>query len=901
LTRLIKMEPILPHDHEIVFPGAAQEEIHRDTIDGHHDTNQTLESRQRHKVSSEPHLSQSPLPPRPTGSIQDSDDTSDERREFEDKKDDGGCLDSYRLTQFDAQDDDNDHSDPGYEVERPSKIPRFRMRPPDDDEPEDWWFASTAIPLMAATIGPMANVTSIAALVSTWRQTYDPAIPGIQDSALAFADPQWEVPINAVSLVCGFVGNIFLLLNFTRVCRYIIALPVTIFMWILSFGILVGLIITMKEYAPPPQPDGLWSQAFWHAVIAAVLYGMAVLMLMGNMLGYFLGHYTQHFELTDDQRNLILQTMMFFIWLAGGAGVFMRVTGWEYSDALYFCDVTILTVGFGDFAPPNDIARGLVFVYSVGGIITLGLMIGSIAKFARQIGHSNIVRKRIDRKRVHTVSRAVSNSFEASQRQQLARLTKRGTRPEISAPFDPQRRTTISFDQDPEKGDLERENEQPTSRTGQGKAATGLRRGMTWMSTINEDPNSSGNSMETIRRVTSRKPKILILREERDRFLAMRSIQNGTKVFKRWFALAMSVLAFGVLWLIGAMVFFYAEAESQGLSYFEALYFCYVSLTTIGYGDLSPKSNAGKPFFIVWSLFAIPTMTILIRDMSDTIVEAYKQGTFRLADWTIMPKKGFLARFLVEHRRIQDFIRRYQMKKRVERGFKTGPDPNETARMATSGTGDTTAVVPGVETLEELAAEPERVDEHDLATRLAHAIRRVADDLKAHSTRRYTFEEWIEFTRLIKFSEYTDAEKTRWLFNGDKYSGDDNTGGLVDWDWIGETSPMMSDHSECEWVLDRLCESLDRYMHRVVPEEVKERRRTRVESRRKASVVAQSLRRGSRLSERSGSVTESEYDDADGGLRLPPPLRPIPSSPRLSKVASVSPRLQPMDAGKKTA
>ena len=33
----------------------------------------------------------------------------------------------------------------------------------------DWWFASTAIPLLAATIGPLANVLSIAALVSKWR------------------------------------------------------------------------------------------------------------------------------------------------------------------------------------------------------------------------------------------------------------------------------------------------------------------------------------------------------------------------------------------------------------------------------------------------------------------------------------------------------------------------------------------------------------------------------------------------------------------------------------------------------------------------------------------------------------------------------------------------------------
>ena len=56
--------------------------------------------------------------------------------------------------------------------------------------------------------------------------------------------------------------------------------------------------------------------------------------LMVNMLGYFLGHYPQHFELSDDQRNLILQTMMFFFWLAGGGAVFAKVEGWSYVDSV---------------------------------------------------------------------------------------------------------------------------------------------------------------------------------------------------------------------------------------------------------------------------------------------------------------------------------------------------------------------------------------------------------------------------------------------------------------------------------------------------------------------------------------------------------------------------------------
>ena len=103
---------------------------------------------------------------------------------------------------------------------------------------------------------------------------------------------------------------------------------------------------------------------------------------MGNMFGYFLGHYPQHFNLTDSQRTLILQSTLFIIWLGGGAAVFSTVEHrygtdgqvWSYVDALYFCDVTIITVGFGDLYPTNNASRGLAFPYAIGGIIMLGLV-----------------------------------------------------------------------------------------------------------------------------------------------------------------------------------------------------------------------------------------------------------------------------------------------------------------------------------------------------------------------------------------------------------------------------------------------------------------------------------------------------------------------------------------------
>lgn len=281
---------------------------------------------------------------------------------------------------------------------------------------------------------------------------------------------------------------------------------------------LTAILISMNEHVPPSRPNQTYSQGFWHAVIAAVLYLISSMSLMGNMLGYFLGHYPQHFELTDEQRNLILQTMMFFIWLAGGAGIFAKVEGWLFVDALYFCDVTILTVGFGDIHPANDTGRGLVFPYSVGGIIILGLMVSSIRKFAQELGHDNIVKTHVEKRRVQTIGRTVTTSLELEERRRHHdHKFDPEHRPPISAPFD-MRDRAVSFDVEKSKGSDQQHRH--------------LKRSGTFAS-----------SMKALKRVSSRKPRLLILREEKDRFDAMRDIQRSTKTFKNYSALSMSVIA----------------------------------------------------------------------------------------------------------------------------------------------------------------------------------------------------------------------------------------------------------------------------------------------------------------------------------------------------------------------
>ena len=239
-------------------------------------------------------------------------------------------------------------------------------------------------------------------------------------------------------------------------------------------------------------------------------------------------------------------------------------------------------------------------------------------------------------------------------------------------------------------------------------------------------------------------------------------------------------------------------------------------------------------------------MTILISDMGDTVVASYKRGTFTVADWTVLPKQGFFREFLERHPKLINWyearLRVRNEKKRIASGFPTGPDP------------DAPAPAP---TIEQLANE-KNLDEHDLARKLARAIRSTADDLKA-GRRHYSYEEWVEFTRLIRFSRLKSNAAI-------SLEIEEEEEGLIEWDWIGPDSPMMADGTEAEWLLDRLCESLDRYMKRQLPEHVKKRRRSEAEERRRSVVGGEATSLGSREESgwRRGSFAMSRFKERKG-------------------------------------
>gem|GEM_PF-295521 len=65
-----------------------------------------------------------------------------------------------------------------------------------------------------------------------------------------------------------------------------------------------------------------------------------------------------------------------------------------------------------------------------------------------------------------------------------------------------------------------------------------------------------------------------------------------------------------VLIVIGSGTLFYHSME--GMGWVDALYFCVITLTTVGYGDLAPQTPVGKLFTIVYIFVGLGLLAAFI-------------------------------------------------------------------------------------------------------------------------------------------------------------------------------------------------------------------------------------------------------------------------------------------------
>lgn len=614
-----------------------------------------------------------------------------------------------------------------------------------------WWFASTGCPLLAGTFGPLANAFSICALATSWRVYIAPG--ETEASGNRINDPGWLLAVNAVSLVIALAANAALLMNMSGRVRFKIAQPISVIGFFIG-GLLLVIITAVLSNGPdyyisrdsPAAPAGAHAltQAYYYAIEAAVIYWIITILMSLTAYGAWKGHFEAEFRLTLAQRTLMLQTMMFVTYLMIGAVVFSHVEGWEYLDALYWADLTVLTIGLGsDFHPSTHTGRTLYLFFAIGGIVIIGLVIGSIRTLVLDRGKKKVSARMMEKKRL----RAINSVDPRKHRIQISRFQ------------------TMRFDNDDLTPAKRREFE----------------------------------------------------------FKVMRSVQECAERDRKWMSLVISTFAAACLWFIGAAVFYVTERD-QDWTYFASLYFSYTCLLTIGYGDLYPESNSGKAFFVLWTLLAIPTLTILISNMGDTVVAVFSNAIIWIGSITVLPgeksmsataKRAFrqLADGRTDPRELESATKTTAPGIFGESAREGGEEPKHIDLMTNNIAERLSKLVEDEEINEAIEAQ-NRGDSHERDVHfyhfvLAKEIRSMMQDLSASPPKQYSWAEWEYYLKLMDNEAMGSELVPDTLRNPTSISKFKLRKKDQQWSWLSDRSPLMGFKSETEWILERLGATLE--------------------------------------------------------------------------------------------
>ena len=87
--------------------------------------------------------------------------------------------------------------------------------------------------------------------------------------------------------------------------------------------------------------------------------------------------------------------------LLGGSVFFHEVQGWPLLDSLYFCVMTISTIGYGDLAPTMTISKIFTMAYAVLGIGLFATFVGKLVTLRMDQRESRKAKRR-EKKRKST-------------------------------------------------------------------------------------------------------------------------------------------------------------------------------------------------------------------------------------------------------------------------------------------------------------------------------------------------------------------------------------------------------------------------------------------------------------------------------------------------------------------
>jgi len=436
-------------------------------------------------------------------------------------------------------------------------------------------------------------------------------------------------------------------------------------------AILIALIIYPKSH---PKPRLHLSEAFVFSILCCVTSLFVTFTLIFYHLTLPRVSLEAVFgsgEMTPSQRQLVLLVIVDVTYTVFGGFLFRFLENWEFDAAIYYVVVTVTTIGFGDYSPKTEFGRWILIPFSSIGILFTAFTIVSIRgvvlelasyalanAFQRRFGitpiplnaNSNTRGDRSNQPLPSPIFSSIGGSGSAAPLSVRSRYGPSNRYIHFSKsvddtrnwrflkPFDeeelefgsgdeeenmhssrhhqnqqqpiqqqiqPQPQPHVQFQnqQQQQQQELQRQSSSSLSSSSQSRPSS------TSESLLNTTQQRYPSSSLPSRRIQIRTfshPSFPPLTVPASNHVRRKHLEASTKsVFYRHIFIALCVslsnwILFG--WIFGAL---------EGWGWSSGIYFCFVSITTIGYGDFTPSTRAGRALFLGYTFLGIGALTWL--------------------------------------------------------------------------------------------------------------------------------------------------------------------------------------------------------------------------------------------------------------------------------------------------
>ncbi|KAF8988198.1 hypothetical protein BDQ17DRAFT_1374260 [Cyathus striatus] len=271
--------------------------------------------------------------------------------------------------------------------------------------------------------------------------------------------------------------------------------------------------------------------------------------------------------------------------------------------------------------------------------------------------------------------------------------------------------------------------------------------------------------------------------------------KNMNDLEHKYTGLAVVTLVYVIVWITGSLVFWATEGKQW--TYTSVLYFTYTTITTIGYGDLYPTSQAGRPSFVFWTLLAVPAVTILVSHMGSTVVLAVSKGVELLGRWTVLLEPKIFGRHHDHH---QNRTKGNHEDRSGERGKNHEEREHREDGLSADRSRDFAVA---------LREQSSFVVQAERLLYMAREIRNVSRDID--NPRQYEWDEWVRWLELLCEDPRGGKKHQKYQqeVEGDMERETDVEEKWIKWSWLSGDGPLMSTEGETQWVLGKLCERLE--------------------------------------------------------------------------------------------